>query len=193
MTRDARPILKREIEIAYKHTKSANAAARYLGVAYNTFKKYADLYGIFKKNPHGWGIPRPKMLGSSGIKDILAGKHPRYPNKKLRVRIIRMGLLPLKCVLCGYDQLRMDGMAPLTLYFRDGDITNKKLDNIELRCYNCMYLTTGKVDNDIAHMNPRTFEEDIDAQWTSEVPTDWTTLQKEIQDEIAKEKSKEEA
>ena len=180
-----RPLLKKDIEVAYQHSRSASAAARYLGVSYPTFKKYAELYGMFKINKSGVGIPRPKKKGAAGIEDILAGKRPNYPNKKLRLRIIRLGILPLKCELCGYDQVRMDGMPPLTLYFKDGDIHNKRLDNLELRCYNCMYITTGKVEKEVLHMPAQVFEHDVN--WAMEVPFNWTEMQKEIQDEIEKE------
>ena len=39
-----RPLLKAEIELAMQNTKSNKEAARFLGVSYNTYKKYAKMY-----------------------------------------------------------------------------------------------------------------------------------------------------
>ena len=62
--RTRRPLLQAEIELAIKNSKSAKGAARFLGVSYNTFKKYAQMYKnesgevLFEtcKNPTGKGI-----------------------------------------------------------------------------------------------------------------------------------------
>ena len=50
----ARPLLESEIKSAQEKSRSAFEAARTLGVSYNTYKKYAQLYGIFEnlKNPY---------------------------------------------------------------------------------------------------------------------------------------------
>ena len=39
-----RPLLQAEIELAISKSQSAKAASRFLGVSYNTFKKYATMY-----------------------------------------------------------------------------------------------------------------------------------------------------
>ena len=39
-----RPLLQAEIELAIKNSQSAKGAARFLGVSYNTFKKYGKMY-----------------------------------------------------------------------------------------------------------------------------------------------------
>ena len=54
----SRPIPKSRIEWAIKSTLSIRAAAKYLGVSYNTFKKYAIMYDLFEsnKNQSGKGI-----------------------------------------------------------------------------------------------------------------------------------------
>jgi hypothetical protein len=53
-------ITKDEILYARQNSLSAQAAARVLGVSYNTFKKYSKEYGILEdiKNQSGIGIPR---------------------------------------------------------------------------------------------------------------------------------------
>ena len=44
-----RPIPKTRIEWAIRSTLSIRAAAIHLGVAYNTFKKYAIMYDLFEQ------------------------------------------------------------------------------------------------------------------------------------------------
>jgi len=44
----ARPIMESQIRAAQEKSKSALEAARTLGISYNTYKKYAKLYGIFE-------------------------------------------------------------------------------------------------------------------------------------------------
>ena len=50
--RGHRPLLRSEIEEAKKHCKSEMATAKYMGVSYDTYKKYAKMHGIFDPNPH---------------------------------------------------------------------------------------------------------------------------------------------
>ncbi len=54
----AKPLLESDIKDAQNKSKSAFEAARLLEVSYNTYKKYAKLYGIFEdlKNPFGVGL-----------------------------------------------------------------------------------------------------------------------------------------
>ena len=44
----AQPILESQIKAAQEKSKSARQAAKTLGISYNTYKKYAKLYGIFE-------------------------------------------------------------------------------------------------------------------------------------------------
>jgi len=151
----ARPILRREIEEAQEHTRSGAEAARYLGVSYNTYKKYAKMYELFEqhKNPSGKGIPKSGMGGHKyPLRDILEGKHPTYNIAKLRERLIKSGTFEEACMLCGFSERRMtDYKVPLMLVFKDGDRTNHKLENLMLLCYNCAYLTVGELNR----VNPK--------------------------------------
>ena len=56
----SKPIPKSRIKWAIESTLSIRAAAQFLGVAYNTFKKYAIMYDLFEqnKNQSGVGITR---------------------------------------------------------------------------------------------------------------------------------------
>ena len=57
----SKPIPKGKIETAINATLSIRAASQYLGVSYNTFKKYAKKYELFEqnKNQSGVGIHKP--------------------------------------------------------------------------------------------------------------------------------------
>jgi hypothetical protein len=55
-----KPLSKQQIEAAQSQTKSNMAAARYLHVSYQHYKRYAKMYGLFAshKNQSGKGIPK---------------------------------------------------------------------------------------------------------------------------------------
>jgi len=54
------PIPKGVIENAIKESPSMIKASEYVGCAYNTFKKYAKLYGLWNPNQSGKGISKNK-------------------------------------------------------------------------------------------------------------------------------------
>lgn len=144
----ARPILRGEIEEAQRHTQSNSAAARYLNVGFARYKRYAELYGLFVShaNPHGIGIEKGfgKHANTIPLRDILAGKHPTYSRSKLRNRLVARGKLTECCNLCGFAERRItDNKIPLILVHNDGNKFNFALDNLELLCYNCCFLTSG--------------------------------------------------
>ena len=121
-----RPIPKSRIEWAIRATLSIRAAAQHLGVAYNTFKKYAKMYDLFEqnKNQEGVGIT---TKGNTG-----------------------WGIKKQECSNCGYDDYREKDMrGPYIINFFDGDNTNHQLDNLHLLCYNCFFIMkpTGRLLN----------------------------------------------
>jgi len=142
------PILRAQIEEAQLHTKSNKQAAKYLGVSYTRYKRYAELYGIFEshKNVKGVGIDKgfSKRPTSIPLREILAGNYPTYSRRKLKNRLIARGKLINQCSLCGFQEARIhDGQVPLMLSFKDGNTKHFALENLELLCYNCMFLTQG--------------------------------------------------
>jgi hypothetical protein len=146
-----RPIPKSRIEWAIRSTLSIRAASQYLGVAYNTFKKYAIMYDLFEKNKNQAGVGVTSK-GNTGwgvkIQDLFDGKHPNYPHWKLQERVVRDGYLKQCCSNCGYDDYReVDMRGPYIITFLDGDHTNHSLDNLTLLCYNCFFIMkpTGKM------------------------------------------------
>jgi len=145
-----------EIRYAMANTKSCLAAARFLNISYESFRKYSLLYvdretgkTLFKlhKNSAGIGIPKStklKLNGAYGLHDILDGKHPNYNAKKLKSRLLRSGEVEEKCECCGFDERRVDDYTvPLILDWIDCDRTNHKRENLQFLCYNCYYLQVG--------------------------------------------------
>ena len=151
-------LLESDILRAMRVTQSNSAAAKYLGVAKSTYKKYASMYRtddgfetLYEShlNQSGLGIPKT-CLNYQGFKysleDILAGKHPTYPIQRLRNRLISEGFLDEKCEMCGLEERRLtDFRIPLLLSFTDGDNTNWDLDNLQLLCYNCYFFNVGNI------------------------------------------------
>ena len=145
-----RPLLESEIRDAQRRARSAAEAARLLGVVYNTYKKYAKLYGIFEdlKNPQCIGIPKKTNggIGMYPLDDILEGKHPQYEIAKLKKRLLLNGYLEEKCSACGYEERRLtDHRVPLVLDFLDGDRRNFKYENLRMLCFNCSFLFNGNL------------------------------------------------
>lgn len=144
-------LTENQIKKAQKKARSAHEAARILGVSYNTYKKYAKMYGIFEdlKNPAGVGIP--KGYGNSHGKQatldaILRGEHPKYEPWRLKRRLIRHGYLEEKCDNCGFCEQRItDRKVPLMLDYIDGDRTNHVFDNLRMLCFNCYFLIVGNL------------------------------------------------
>ena len=149
-----RPILESQIKAAQANAKSAFEAARILGISYNTYKKYAKLYGIFDdlKNPYGYGIDRKVKIRNKkfNIEDLINGKHLKYPLHKYKNKLFASGYVPKVCSSCGFGEERIsDGKMPLLIDFLDGNLNNRKLENIRPLCYNCFFLLVG--DRNVKH------------------------------------------
>jgi transposase len=157
----AKPLSKQQIQAAMNKTKSNRAAARYLGVSYIHYKKWAQNYdsetheNLFEqhKNQSGKGIP--KFLNGSvkqpAVLDIIEGRvdPSHFTAAKIRDRMIGEGYLNDCCSHCGFNERRvLDYKVPLIMNFKDGNKKNYKLDNVELLCYNCYFLTVGDIFND---------------------------------------------
>ena len=156
----AKPLSKQQIQAAMNKTKSNRAAARYLGVSYIHYKKWAQNYdsetheNLFEqhKNQAGKGIP--KFLNGSvkqpAVLDIIEGRvdPSHFTAAKIRDRMIGEGYLNDCCAGCGFNERRvLDYKVPLIMNFKDGNKKNYKLDNVELLCYNCYFLTVGDIFN----------------------------------------------
>lgn len=146
----SRPLLESEIISAQDLSSSAAEAASKLGVSYNTYKKYAKLYGIMERCKCVDQSGRPKVhnpyRGKYPLEELLMGMHPSYPPHKLRKKIILSQIKSETCEICGYSEKRItDNKVPLILAFKDGDRTNHILENLEMVCYNCYHNVYGNL------------------------------------------------
>ena len=145
-------ILKSDILIAQANTLSAAKAAVYLNVSYNTYKKWATAYGIWKTNPKSVGIPRPPSRGTFKIqedilKEALEGKRPNFNRFRLKSLLLKYGFLHEECSQCGFNEQRVtDLKVPLYLDYIDGDKKNFKIENLRLLCLNCTFLIVGDLN-----------------------------------------------
>ena len=150
-----KPLSKEQILAAQAKTKSNMAAARYLHVSYQHYKRYAKTYNLFDshKNQSGKGIPKflkgtkkmPHML------EIIEGRiaASSFDPNKLKYALIEQGYLLEECAVCSFKERRViDYKMPLLLHFKDNNSNNYSLDNIQLLCYNHYFLTVGDIFND---------------------------------------------
>jgi len=183
-------LTKDDVLRAQKHTLSNRAAARYLGVSYNVYKRYALTFNdnetgktLFDKhlNRQGKGIKKhlggygkPKKNIKAPLEDVLEGRVDisHYTVDILKSRLIQEGFLQEKCNCCGFEERRVvDYKVPLVLNFKDKNKKNWKLENLELLCYNCYFLNVGNVwsDNQLQQMEDHNqknkFNNDPEPDW----------------------------
>ena len=128
---------------AQEYTKSNMEAARWIGVSYNTYKKWAKYYNLFEKhlNQEGVGIKKGWASYRIPVDDILNGKRnlpKNYSFSVLKNRLIEDGYFQNECSHCGYNEvnLLMDKVC-ISLDFIDGNNKNLNIDNLRLLCPNC--------------------------------------------------------
>lgn len=141
------PISKADIEYAQSKTKSNAEAARFLGVGYLRYKRYAQIYNLFESHKNQTGIGTNKGYAARPstvpLKDVFANKHPKYNLVRLKNRMIARNLILEECRMCGFKEKRVfDSKTPLILTFKSGQ-KDYSQDNLELLCYNCLFLTSG--------------------------------------------------
>lgn len=140
-----RPLLKGEIEEAKKHSIFASQQAKWLGIGKKTYRKYAELYGIYEPRPTEKGKKQPHdpNRGKYPLAKVLAGEfygHPSVSDWIIKDKLIRSSTFEAKCNICGYDKRRIgDRKICLLLDHKDGDTKNYKLENLQLLCLNCTF------------------------------------------------------
>ena len=69
-------ITKNMILEAQKHTKSNMAAAKWMGICYTTYRKWAKYYKVFDQhlNQTGIGIQKGWVTRTTNVEDIILGK-----------------------------------------------------------------------------------------------------------------------
>ena len=144
-------LTKSMIEESQKHTKSNMAAAKWLKVSYNTYKKWAKYYNLFgqHKNQSGVGVKKGWATYRIPLEDIFEGKRKcNYTLPMLKKRMVEDGYAKEECYSCGFNQGRItDGKIPLIIDFIDGDSENKSLENMRLLCANCYFVYNGSFPN----------------------------------------------
>lgn len=152
-------LTEQEIRYAMENSSSNADAARFLGCHNNTYARYAkryidkntglSLFDIHKLN----NKKRVKTSGAGSfvktdIFEIIEGKHPTYSSRKFKERLFAEGIIEEKCQQCGFDERRItDYKVPLMLGFIDNNKQNFSLDNLEILCYNCFFLTHGNINH----------------------------------------------
>ena len=136
-----RAVTHKMIEDAQSQTKSNAAAARWLGVHYLTYRKYAKLYGLWERhlNQSGFGIKKGYGKYRKPLDELLSlDRKIKLTKKYLKKRLIGDSWVEEECSSCGYNEIVMtkDNVALLIDYI-DGDTCNTKLENIRLLCPNC--------------------------------------------------------
>ena len=134
------------------NTKSAAEASRWLGVSFNTYKKWSKFYGIFEQhlNQKGVGIKKGWATYKVPIDDIIFGKRQppkRYSLSVLKKRLVEEGYFEEECHSCTYNEVNLEtDKTCLNLDFKDGDTKNFKIDNLRLLCPNCYLSYYGRFD-----------------------------------------------
>ena len=150
------PIPKNKIVRAIEENSSMTKAAASLHVSYNTFKKYAKMYDVFKPLESNAGISRKRTITWNGIK-------PLDKEIELQKELIKEFILPQRCSCCGESrQRKTDLLSPLIVHFIDGDIQNRNPSNLRFFCYNCYFIESPKKHKVENKKIGRTFEEQKD-------------------------------
>ena len=178
--RKPKPITKEQLLNGMKMTKSNMSAARFLGISYMHYKRYAKLYVDDKsgktlfdlhKNQQGKGIRKHLGGKDPDLKGLMDGEVfvKSYSLNRYKDRLIQEGYIEEKCNSCGYNEQRVnDYKAPVLVHFKDKNKMNWKIENIELLCYNCYFLYIGDVFNEKQIKN---IEEDAPVKKDDQV--DW--------------------
>ena len=136
---------KKQIQYAIASTPSMKQAALYLNTSYQTFKKYASRYDLFKPLKSNKGIRRPSFVGKFGqhdIQAILSGENPNpFRETTLLKKAIREAYMKACCDNCNTDfqYWTQKKPEPLVLDFLDRNPQNTKQDNLRILCFNCVY------------------------------------------------------
>ena len=159
----ANPLSVEMIRAAMAKTKSNRAAARYLNVSYQHYKKWAKIYdatedgypNLFEqhKNQSGKGIPKflNNKKGERSVLDIIEGRldPSSWDPQKIKYRLFEEGYMKEECYNCGFHERRVnDYKMPLILNFKDRNKQHYRLENLEMLCYNCYFLFMGDIYNE---------------------------------------------
>ena len=122
------------IEVCNKSGSMAKAAAQ-LSIHFNTLKRLAILYNCYFPNQglRGGNKNAPAKII---LNDILNGAHPHFQTYKLKIRLLKAGILENCCSICGINIWNQKSIN-LELDHIDGNRVNHLLSNLRLLCPNC--------------------------------------------------------
>jgi|TARA_R110000868_G_C10949520_1_gene767708 hypothetical protein len=162
----AKPLIKEQILMAMRHTKSNKSAARYLNCSYIHYKGWAKRYNEFEGgrtlwdvhlNQAGKGIPKygsgndaVQIRKKFNVLDVVEGRisHHHFKPDFIKAKMIEDGLLKEECAVCGFHERRVnDYKVPLILNFKNNNSNHYNLGNIRFLCYNCFFLNVGDIFN----------------------------------------------
>jgi hypothetical protein len=180
-----RVLMQTQIENAMKVTRSNRAAAEYLRVSYNLYKRFAKLYknkeGVCLFDAHlnqaGSGISKTHVSKKRfELDQILLGNYPQYPRERLLRRMIISGYIEEKCNQCGYCQKRpTDLKTPLVLHHLNRNQTDHRRENLEILCYNCYFVMVGDLSRRDLKLNA--YDRPEEAIPTSKILDDENSLE----------------
>ena len=127
--RKAKDIPREEfIKVCNEELTMARAATK-LNLHFNTFKKYALMYGCYKTNQAGKGIS--KNIGPQ--RKTLSEYHSR---RGVRQRILKEGWLEYECNECNIKDYNGKPLS-LELDHINGKRDDHRLENLRFLCPNC--------------------------------------------------------
>ena len=143
-----RAVTHKMIEDAQSQTKSNAAAARWLGVHYLTYRKYAKLYDLWERhlNQSGFGIKKGYGKYRKPLDELLSlDRKVKLTKKYLKKRLVGDSWVEEECSSCGYNEITIgkDTVA-LLIDFIDDNNDNTSLENIRLLCPNCYLSYNGR-------------------------------------------------
>lgn len=158
-SRGAINLSEAELRYAMETCRSIREMSVFFGVSHASVRVYLRLY---YDHEHGMSFDQLFKLkrktmrkgtknnsyspNNAPMEDILGGKHPKYNPEKLQNRLIIEGYLIEQCNICGFNGRRVtDYKMPLKLAWKNKDMYDHRIENLELVCFNCFYLYYGEI------------------------------------------------
>ena len=124
------------IKICRESETMAIAAAK-LKMHFSTFKRYASMFGCYLPNQGAKGTRKKSNLHRTiDLKEITDGKHPSYQTFKLKLRLLKAGLIKNQCSICDISEW-CNKTLNCELDHINGNRTDHRLENLRMLCPNC--------------------------------------------------------